>query len=128
SCTNRTREYNCAYRDNFLSIPGIPINTTAIRFRSQISLIASSPFTFNRSASSTSSNGGLSSAVSPRTALIAFPICSTLQYNSITSLATREAEQVTAGEMHAQQLQRDRESLVWERAVQAIGPALSEAQ
>jgi len=43
-------------------------------------------------------------------------------------LATREAEQVTAGEMHAQQLQRDRESLVWERAVQAIGPALSEAQ
>jgi len=32
------------------------------------------------------------------------------------------------GETHAQRLQRDRESLVWERAVQAIGPALSDAQ
>lgn len=32
------------------------------------------------------------------------------------------------GETHAQRLQRDRESLVWERAVQAIGPALSQAQ
>jgi hypothetical protein len=32
------------------------------------------------------------------------------------------------GETHAQRLQRDRESLVWERAVQAIGPALSESQ
>lgn len=31
-------------------------------------------------------------------------------------------------ETHAQRLQRDRESLVWERAVQAIGPALSESQ
>jgi hypothetical protein len=35
---------------------------------------------------------------------------------------------VPQGETHAQRLQRDRESLVWERAVQAIGPALSEAQ
>jgi len=33
-----------------------------------------------------------------------------------------------ADETHAQRLQRDRESLVWERAVQAIGPALSQAQ
>ncbi len=33
-----------------------------------------------------------------------------------------------AEETHAQRLQRDRESLVWERAVQAIGPALSDAQ
>ncbi len=32
------------------------------------------------------------------------------------------------GETHAQRLQRDRESLVWERAVQAIGPTLSESQ
>jgi Transposase DNA-binding/Transposase DDE domain len=32
------------------------------------------------------------------------------------------------GETHAQRLQRDRESLVWERAVQAIGPTLSKAQ
>ncbi len=35
---------------------------------------------------------------------------------------------VPAGETHAQRLQRDRESLVWERAVQAIGPALSKSQ
>jgi hypothetical protein len=32
------------------------------------------------------------------------------------------------GETHAQRRERDRESLVWERAVQAIGPALSESQ
>jgi hypothetical protein len=32
------------------------------------------------------------------------------------------------GETHAQRLQRDRESLVWEQAVQAIGPVLSESQ
>jgi hypothetical protein len=32
------------------------------------------------------------------------------------------------GETHPQRLQRDRESLIWERAVQAIGPAFSDVQ
>lgn len=32
------------------------------------------------------------------------------------------------GETHAARLQRDRESLVWERAVQAIGPSFSQSQ
>jgi hypothetical protein len=53
------------------------------------------------------------------------------QTAEIVGLAYEEPfvrQPVPAGETHAQRLQRDRESLVWERAVQAIGPALSESQ